>query len=118
MEGERVRTFWNFDDNRIVRPLVRVVLGQLNSQAPRLYPDRRVALRIESRRAAQDFSGNLIFLQRNPGMIQRMFREVTEELAQRFRGVQAMTFNKFIYLLEALLPTDGECLRYSHITRR
>jgi len=30
--------------------------------------------------------------------------------------VEAMAFGKSLYLLEALLPTDDECVCYSHIT--
>ena len=45
-----------------------------------------------------------------------MLGEVAKEFAQRLRGVEAMTFNKFIYLLEALLPADGESVRHCHIT--
>ena len=51
-------------------------------------------------------------------MVQGVLGEVPEQLAQRFRGVQAMTINKFIYLLEALFPTDREGVRDSHITGR
>jgi hypothetical protein len=51
-------------------------------------------------------------------MIQRMFGEVAEELAERLGGVEAMTINKFIYLLEALLPANSESVRHSHITGR
>ncbi len=36
-------------------------------------------------------------------MIERVFGEIAEQLTQGLRAVQAMTFNKFIYLLEALL---------------
>jgi hypothetical protein len=49
-------------------------------------------------------------------MIKRMLGKVTEEFAERFRGVEAMTFNKLIYLLEALFAADGESVRDSHIT--
>ena len=71
---------------------------------------------IEARRSAQDFGGDLVFLEGNSGMIERMFGEVAQQFAQRFRGVQAMAFNKFIYLLEALLPADRETVSDSHIT--
>ena len=85
------------------RPLVRVVLGEFYSQAPGLHANRGVTLRIESSGTAQNFGGNLILLQRDAGVIKGMFGEVAKQLAQGFGAVQAMTFNKFIYLLEALL---------------
>jgi hypothetical protein len=75
-------------------------------------------LGIESDWPAQDLGGNLVLLECDSGVIERVFREVAQQLAQRFRGVQAMTFNKFIYLLEALLPTDRESVSDSHITGR
>ena len=51
-------------------------------------------------------------------MIEGMFGEVAQQLAQRFGGVQPMAFNKFIYLLEALFPSGGESMGDSHITRK
>ncbi len=49
-------------------------------------------------------------------MIEGMFGKVAQQFAERFGRVKAMAFNKFIYLLEALLPPDGETVRHSHIT--
>jgi hypothetical protein len=73
-------------------------------------------LGIESGGAAQNFGGNLVLLERDAGVIKRVFGEVAQQFAERFRSVEAMTFNKFIYLLEALLSADGERVRDSHIT--
>ena len=49
-------------------------------------------------------------------MIQRVFSQIAKKSAERFRRVKAMAFGKSLYLLEALLPTDDETVRYSHIT--
>jgi len=49
-------------------------------------------------------------------LIQLVFSKVTKHFAQRLRAVQAMAFNKFIYLLEALLPAGRESVSDSHIT--
>ena len=116
MERERVRALGKLDDDGIVRTFLRIVLGQLHPQAPGLNADCGITLGIESRGAAEDFGRDLVFLERDARMIQGMFGEVAEQLAQGFGGVQAMTINKFIYLLEALLPTDRERVRHSHIT--
>ena len=116
VERERVGSLGDFDDDEVVGALVRVILRELNSQASGLHADRGIALRIESRGAAQNFSGNLVFLKRNAGVIQRVFGEVAEQFAERFRGVEAMAFNKFIYLLEGLLPANSESMRDGHIT--
>ena len=118
VERERVRPLGNLDHDRIVRTLMRVVLGEFDSQASGLHPDRGVTLGIESGRAPQNFGGNLVLLERDAGMIKRVFSEVAKQFAQRFGAVQAMTFNKFIYLLEALLPTDRESVGDSHITEK
>jgi hypothetical protein len=97
---------------------MRVILGQLNPQAPSLDPDCGVALGVESGRSSQNLGSNLVLLQSDAWMIQGVFGEVAQQFAQRFRTVKAMAFNKFIYLLEALLPSEGESVSDSHITRR
>ena len=116
VERERVRALGEFDDDGVVQTLLPIELSELHAQAPGLNADGGIALGIESGGAAEDFGRDLVFLQREARMIQGMLGEVAEQLAQGFRGVQAMTINKFIYLLEALLPTDRERVRHSHIT--
>ena len=116
MECERVRALGNLDDDEVVGALVRVVLGEFDSQATGLHADRGVALGIESGGAAQNLGGNLVLLERNAGVIEGVFSEVPEQFAEGFRTVKAMAFNKFIYLLEALLPADSESVRDRHIT--
>ena len=116
MERQCIRSLWYLYDDQIVGALVRVILGEFDAQSSSLHADRGVALGIESGGSAQHLGGNLVFLERDSGVIERVFREVPQQFAQRFRGVQAMTFNKFIYLLEALRPTDRESVRDSHIT--
>jgi hypothetical protein len=49
-------------------------------------------------------------------MIKRVFGEVAKQFAERFGRPQAMTFNKFIYLLEALFAAERESVSDSHIT--
>jgi hypothetical protein len=95
-----------------------VVFGQLHAEASSLNANGGVALRVEPGRSAKDLGSDLVLLQGYAGMIQRMFGEVAEELAERLGGVEAMTINKFIYLLEALLPANSESVRHSHITGR
>src|SRR5579859_983095 len=106
MERDGVRPFWDLDQDGIVCALVGVVFGELYAKASGLDANRRIALRIESGRAAQDLCRDLVFLQRDPRVIEGMFSKVAKQLAQRFRAVQAMAFCKSLYLLEALLPTD------------
>ena len=116
MERERVGPLGDLDHDGIVGSLVCVVLGQFDSQSSSLHAYRRVALGIKSRGATQDFGGNLVLLESNARVIERVFSQITEQFAKRLRGVEAMAFNKFIYLLEALLPTDCEGVSDSHIT--
>jgi hypothetical protein len=108
VEGECVRSLGQLHHEGVIWPLVRVILFQLHAQASCLHSDGRVALRIESSRPAQYLGRDLVFLEGHAGMIQRVLREIAEQLAQRFRPPQAMTIYKFIYLLEALLPPGDE----------
>ena len=116
MKRQRIRALGNLNDNKILGPLVCVIFRQLDPQSSRLHSNRRVTLRIEASRPPQHFRSNLVFLQRYARVIQRVFSEVPEKFAQRFRGSEAMAFNKFIYLLEALLPAYCDSVRDSHIT--
>jgi len=116
VKGERIGALGNLDDDEVVGTLVGVILGEFDAQATGLDADGGVALGIESGGAAQDFGGNLVLLERNAGVIERVFSEIAEQFAQGFRSVQAMAFNKFIYLLEALLPADSESMSDCHIT--
>ncbi len=116
LERQRIRSLRNFYKDWIIDPIVRIILRQFDAQPSSLYADRGIALRIEARRAPQNFGGDLIFLERDTGMIEGVFCEITEESAQGFRAVEAMAFGKSLYLLEALLPTDRETVCYSHIT--
>ncbi len=118
MERQRVRSFGDLHEDGIVRALMRVILGQLDAQPSSLDADCGVTLGVESGRSAQDLGGNLVLLERDSGVIERVLSQVPQQFAQGFRGMQAMTFNKFIYLLEALLPTNSESVRDGHITGR
>ncbi len=118
MKSKRVRALGQLHDDGIFPAFVGVILAQFQTQTSRLHSDGRVALRIESARPTQHLSGNLIFLKRHPRMIKRVFCQITEQLAQRFRPAQAMAFNKRIYLLEALLPSRCETVCQCHVTER
>ena len=118
VERERVRPLGNLHHNRIVGALIGVVFGEFDSQAAGLHPNRRITLRVESGRAPQNFGSDLVLLEGDTRMIKRVFSEIPEQFAQRFRSVEAMTFNKFIYLLEALLPTDRDGVGDGHITKK
>lgn len=93
-----------------------VVLRQFHAQPPSLNPDRRIALRIKTGRTAEDLGCDLVLLERYTWVIERVFGQVSEQSAEGFRRVKAMAFGKSLYLLEALLSTDSETIRYSHIT--
>src|SRR5207245_2613589 len=110
------RTLGQLDHNGVFGTLVRVILRQLHAQPSRLYTYGGVALRIEAGRPAQNFRGDLVFLQGGAGMIEGVFGEVMKEFAEGFGATQAMTINKLLYLLEALLPSGCESTRQSHVT--
>ncbi len=88
MEGESVRTFRQFDDNGIGRSFRAVVLRQFDSQATGLNANGGIGGRIEIRRAAEDLSRQLIFLDRSSGMVERLLSQILKHLAQRFRSVK------------------------------
>src|ERR1043166_6452556 len=56
--------------------------------------------------AAQDLGRDLVFLERDPRVIEGVLSQIAKQLAQRFRAVQAMAFGKPLYLLEALLSSN------------
>jgi hypothetical protein len=112
---EGVGYLGHLDHDGIVGTLVRLVLGELHPQAAGLDANRGVTLGIESGRPPQNFGGNLVFLKGDARMIKRVFGKVAKQLAERFGRPQAMTFNKFIYLLEALFAAERESVSDSHI---
>jgi hypothetical protein len=118
MERQSVRPSGDLYDDCVVDAFVRIVFAKFDPEASRLNPYRRVTLRVESRWPAQYLRRNLVFLQGNSGVIEGVFSEVAQQFAEGFGRVKAMAFNKFIYLLEALLPPNGETVRHSHITCR
>src|ERR1051325_6006084 len=105
MKGKRVRPLWQLDDNGILNSIGVVVLREFESQSSCLNADRGIKMRIEICRASKNFGGDLIFLDRITGMIERVFAKVSKKLKQRFRAVKNMTIHKPLYFLEALLPT-------------
>ncbi len=76
MERECVRSFGDLDEDGIVRTLMRVVLRQLYPQPSSLDTDGGVTLGVESDRSAQDFGGNLVLLERDAGVIERVFGQI------------------------------------------
>ncbi len=114
LKGEGVRALRDFNQNRIVYSFVRIVLGEFDSQASGLDTDCGITLRIKSGRASQNLSGDLVLLQRNSGMIQRVLCEIAKQFAERFRAVKDMAFGKSLYLLEAFVPSNCERVCDSH----
>jgi len=81
MESECIRAPGEFDDDCVAGPLVCVILGQFHAQASGLDSDGGVALRIEANWAAQDLGGDLVLLEGDPGVIERVLSQVAEEFA-------------------------------------
>jgi pyruvate/2-oxoglutarate dehydrogenase complex dihydrolipoamide dehydrogenase (E3) component len=82
LEHQNVRALWDFDHNRIVGAFVCVIFGQLYSEPAGLNANGGIALGIEYGRTAQHFGRDLVLLERDPRMIQRMLRQITQELAE------------------------------------
>jgi len=75
-----------------------------------------VALRVKTGWPAEDFSGDLVLLKGDAGVVERMLGKIAEQPTQRFRAAETMTIGKFIYLLEALLPAKREAVCQCHLT--
>src|ERR1700688_1969300 len=89
MEGENVGAFGQIHPDRVVgRSVATVVLGEFGTQAPSLYADHRVDLGIEIILPAKYFSGDLIFLEWGAGMIECVFSDITQKLAEGLRAGQ------------------------------
>src|SRR5579864_9701667 len=116
MKSKSIRSFRKIDHHQIVNTLVRIVLGQFDSQTSSLNSHRGVALGIEADWAPQYFSGDLILLDGKARMIEGVLRQVAKQSAERFRAAETMTICKLLYLLEALLPAKGESVREGHLT--
>jgi hypothetical protein len=82
LEHQNVRALRDFDHDRVVGAFVCVILGQFHSETPSLNANGGIALGIEYRRTAQHLSRNLVFLERDPRMIQGMLRQIAQELAE------------------------------------
>ena len=81
-----------------------VILAQLYPKATSLNPNRGVALWIKARGTTQNFGRNLVFLERDSRVIERVFREITKKFTERFGAVEAMAFGKSLYLLGSIAP--------------
>src|SRR5450631_814779 len=82
VEREGVRSLRDFDDEGIVGPLMGVVLGELDPQASGLHTDRGVTLGVKPNGAPQNLGGDLVFLKRYAGVVERMFGQVAEQFAK------------------------------------
>src|ERR1700690_196892 len=103
-------------DDGIVGAFGGVVLRQFQAKPSGLYADGRIRLRIEVCVTAIDPGWDLVSLEGGVGMIKRLLRQILQQLAERFRTSEAMTFNNVIYLLEELLRPRGDHACHSHLT--
>ncbi len=115
-EGKVIASFRNFDQDGIRRSLSGVVLRQLHPQTSGLHADGGVRLRVKVRGPPEHLGGNLILLHRGVGMIEGLFCEILQQLAEGLGAPQTMTFNNVIYLLEELFGRGGESVCHSHLT--
>jgi hypothetical protein len=72
-------------------------------------------MRIEIAGTPEDFGGDLIFLQRRPGMLDGMVGEVPEELAQRLRTVKSAAIYQLLNLEKSRL-NGGYVTCHTHLT--
>src|SRR6266481_8038605 len=82
MECQDIVALGHFDQNRILRSLRTIILSEFAAQAPRLYPNHRVQMRVEVLLAPEDFGRNLILFWGSSGMIQGMVCQIAQQLAK------------------------------------
>ncbi len=78
MEGKRVSTFWQLNDDRVVRSLRGVVLSEFRAQPSRLHPYQRVQVGIEIRRTTEYFGRNLVFLKGNTWVLNGLIGQISQ----------------------------------------
>jgi hypothetical protein len=107
----------NLDDDRIIRSVRAVILGELYAKPPSLNAHHRIELRVEVCRSSKDLSRNLIFLDGRSRMVEHMLRKVAEQLAKGLRPVQDVAVHQLVDLPEILLsfrhadPSDNRLKR-------
>jgi hypothetical protein len=115
VESESVRALRKFDNYGVLSALGSVILGKLGAQPPGLHPHQRIQMRIEIRRASKDLSCNLIFLERDPGMFERVVRQIPHQFAKRLGAVQGVAIHEPVNLDEAELRV-GYMTCHTHLT--
>ena len=74
MKGQSVAPLWQLDNDRILNTLRRVILEEFRPQTPRLYAYQRIEMGIKVCRPPEHLGGNLVFLERYPGMLDCIIR--------------------------------------------
>src|SRR5947207_2633652 len=103
MERQTVSSLWQFNENRIFSAFRSVVLGEFGTQTPCLHTNQGVQMRIKTGGAPEDLGRNLIFLQRNSRMLQRLVSQIAQQLTKRLRTMQGMAIHQPLDLGEELL---------------
>src|SRR5580704_13892353 len=104
MKGKHISALWEFHHDGVFEAVRAVILSELGAQAPRLYTDHGIKLRIEIGRAAEDFRSDLELFDGSARMIHGVLRQITEQFAKGLRAMQGLTVDKPINLLEEMLP--------------
>jgi hypothetical protein len=82
VEREGVGAFGQFDTDRVVGTFAGIVLYEFSAEAASLDTDHGIDGGIEVGWAAELFRSNLVFLYRGAGMLDRVVREITQELTK------------------------------------
>ena len=82
LKDEVVPAFRQFHNYGIVCSFSRIVVGEFEAQAPSLHAHARIRLRIKIPRATENFGRNLVLLQMYSRMIERMLRQIPQQLAK------------------------------------
>ena len=116
MESQSVRALGQLHQDRVFAALRSVIFGKFGAQASGLDPNEGVQMRIEIARTPENFGGDLIFLQRQSGMLDGMVGEVPQEFAQRLRTVKSMAIYQLLNLEKSRF-NGGYVACHTHLTK-
>jgi hypothetical protein len=103
METQGVAPIGHFNDDGVRQHFVAVIVEQLKSQPPSLNSNGGISLWIEVARPAENFCGNLIFLQGYARPGENVVRQIAQQFTQRLRLPQGMAMSNSIDLLQTAL---------------
>ena len=101
-ERKRVGALGHLDNDRVAGSFGRIIFGKFGAKASGLDANHGIYVWIEVFIAPENFRRNLILLRSGARVLQRMIREITQQVAQRLGAVQSTTLQYAVNLIEVL----------------